>query len=84
MQSIPETIGGLSELRLLDLSGCSALTGLPESLTKLGALVRLNLLGCSNLSSLPGKFSQLSSLQVRPPDQTLSTRDVKLLRALLV
>ena len=50
---VPESMGQLAALTMLDLRSCSSLTRLPESMGQLTALTTLNLSGCDSLTGLP-------------------------------
>eukprot|EP00878_Enallax_costatus_P021924 GHUV01023236.1.p1 GENE.GHUV01023236.1~~GHUV01023236.1.p1 ORF type:complete len:438 (+),score=86.99 GHUV01023236.1:157-1314(+) len=60
----PESLGQLTALRMLDLSGCYKLQSLPNSLGQLTALQVLHLNACAALTSLPESVGQLTALQV--------------------
>ncbi len=65
--ALPESVGNLGALQMLDLSKCQNLTApglpaLPESVGNLGALQTLGLSGCSKLKTLPASISQLTQL----------------------
>lgn len=62
MQELPESIGLLSRLTLVNLKGCSSLRGLPASIGQLDSLNELDLCGCSQLISLPESLAECSSL----------------------
>jgi Leucine-rich repeat (LRR) protein len=57
------SIGKLSALLELNLSGCSKLQELPTSIGQLNALQELNLSECFDLQELPTSIGQLSALQ---------------------
>ncbi len=61
LKQIPDTIGNLSELRILDLS-YNWLCSLPQSIGNLSKLRMLNL-GGNNLGSLPIELAQLTALE---------------------
>jgi hypothetical protein len=52
LEALPEGIGALTTLRLLDLDGNRELTALPAGLGRLPNLVRLGLFGCPGLATL--------------------------------
>lgn len=67
LRSLPETIGQLTNLRVLDLTYCPNLKTLPNSVGKLAGLVILDLSFCSSLEALPelGFMVELTSLALK-------------------
>jgi hypothetical protein len=61
--TLPEGIGGLGALKVLDLYGCTSLASLPEGIGGLGALEKLYLEGCTSLMSLPEGIGGLGALE---------------------
>eukprot|EP00611_Tribonema_gayanum_P030225 TRINITY_DN8332_c1_g1_i4.p1 TRINITY_DN8332_c1_g1~~TRINITY_DN8332_c1_g1_i4.p1 ORF type:complete len:649 (-),score=139.31 TRINITY_DN8332_c1_g1_i4:334-2235(-) len=59
---LPDAIGELRALTLLDLGRCRALTCLPDSIGKLRALTQLTLAGCCALVALPESIGGLTAL----------------------
>ncbi len=59
---VPESVGKLTALHTLDLSGCLKLTALPESVGNLGALHTLKLSCCESLTALPESVRMLGTL----------------------
>lgn len=59
---VDPAIGGLSQLRVLDL-GCNLLEQFPETILQLNQLEVLDL-GCNQISLLPSDFGSLTSLQI--------------------
>ncbi|CAK7328812.1 unnamed protein product, partial [Dovyalis caffra] len=53
IEEIPSSIGGLTELISLDLSGCNRLKNLPSTISKLASLEKLDLSGCSSITEFP-------------------------------
>jgi hypothetical protein len=67
LRSLPEPIGQLTNLRVLDLTYCPNLKTLPNSVGKLAGLVILDLSLCSSLKALPelGLMVELTSLALK-------------------
>ncbi|XP_057868797.1 disease resistance protein RUN1 [Cryptomeria japonica] len=63
INSLPDTVGNLSQLQHWDLEGCVKLEDLPNNIGKLSQLKHLNLRGCRNLNNLPDTVGNLSQLQ---------------------
>lgn len=63
LSALPQSLGQLAGLVLLDLSYSRALTQLPESCGDLLALQTLNLCNCSALTTLPESLGRLAALQ---------------------
>lgn len=61
---LPKNLRLLSNLRVLNLSGCSNLQTLSGSLECFTNLETLNIRGCPSLQELPDSFASLGSLQV--------------------
>ncbi|KAJ4840901.1 hypothetical protein Tsubulata_047127, partial [Turnera subulata] len=53
LESLPNGIGRLESLEILDLSGCSKIRSLPSDIGELTRLKSLSLTGCSSITSLP-------------------------------
>ena len=60
---LPDSIGRLSKLRVLDLGCCEKLQNLPTSIAQLTALEELCLGRCKSLEALPDFLTALSRLQ---------------------
>jgi Leucine-rich repeat (LRR) protein len=60
---LPEWVGGLKMLVVLDLGNCANLSHHPESIGKLEMLVTLNLFQCSALNELPSEIKSLKRLE---------------------
>lgn len=82
---MPENIGNLKQLKVLDLSACKGLgegvpIGLPRSLGDLSSLQALKLNGCENLARLPLEICNLSELTTLELQgcKSLSTLPMKL------
>ena len=60
--SLPESIGTLDGLQILNLSECPQLLELPESIGELKALTVLDLERCTSLNSLPDSIGGMSAL----------------------
>ncbi|XP_062225040.1 putative disease resistance protein RGA1 [Phragmites australis] len=63
MKKLPGSICRLTQLRYLNLSGCSGLVELPELFGILYRLEYLDLSGCSGLVKLPESFGMLEKLE---------------------
>ncbi|KAG0564039.1 hypothetical protein KC19_8G078200 [Ceratodon purpureus] len=61
--TLPESIGQLSRLQLLDLDGCRNLQKLPSTIGQLTQLKKLRLQECESLESLPDSIPTLPRLQ---------------------
>jgi hypothetical protein len=61
---LPESIGTLDGLEILNLSDCSQLSELPDAISGLKALTQLNLEGCSSLAALPAAIGGLGALRL--------------------
>jgi Leucine-rich repeat (LRR) protein len=66
---MPDTIGNLTGLKTLDLSGCKSLTTLP-AISKLTVLKAMNLNDCKSLKTLPviSKLTGLTELDLNGCD----------------
>ena len=62
LKNLPDSLGNLKQLTLLDLQGCKELEKLPESIVQLPILSQLILQGCSKLKTLPNDIGQLTLL----------------------
>ncbi|WVZ49730.1 hypothetical protein U9M48_001061 [Paspalum notatum var. saurae] len=69
IESVPDSIGGLIFLRLLDLDATD-ISFVPESINSLINLVVLNLQRCQALHSLPCRITQLCNLRRLGLDET--------------
>jgi Leucine-rich repeat (LRR) protein len=76
LTALPESIGNLQALTMLDLTRCTALTALPESIGNLQALTTLDLSDCEALTALPESIGNLQALT------TLDLSDCEALTAL--
>jgi hypothetical protein len=63
LKELPEALGRLQNLSLLDASNCLQLKTLPASFGDLVALQELDFSGCSKLTELPASFTRLKALQ---------------------
>jgi len=63
LSSLPEEIGDLSELKILDVEDCDTLVKLPDSICKLSKLETLNVGFCDELCSLLEDIQKLTSLK---------------------
>ena len=61
---LPESIGTLDGLQILNLSECPQLLELPHTIGGLKALTQLNLEGCSSLAALPDAIGELGALRL--------------------
>lgn len=57
---LPEGISALTQLEVLDLTGCGRLECLPPNIGELPSLRRLNLRGCTKLKELPQGLNNLA------------------------
>nr|CAD1828926.1 unnamed protein product [Ananas comosus var. bracteatus] len=62
--TLPESIGSLQNLRILDLSWCSSLLSLPSSSSDLQHLEALDISDCGKLCELPKMIQKLTKLRV--------------------
>lgn len=62
--SLPDSLGQLLVLQVLNLSDCTLLSSLPEKLGQLKALEELHVSGCSSLKSLPDSIGQSQALRL--------------------
>ncbi|KAL3351329.1 hypothetical protein AABB24_019758 [Solanum stoloniferum] len=62
IREVPSSIGNLSGLTFLNLTGCEDLVSLPDSLCNLMNLQRLSLGGCKKLEKLPENICDLQEL----------------------
>ena len=60
--SLPESIGTLDGLQILNLSECPQLLELPDTIGGLKALTSLDLSGCASLTALPNAIGELGAL----------------------
>ena len=60
--SLPESIGTLDGLQILNLSECPQLLELPDTIGGLKALTSLDLSGCESLTALPNAIGELGAL----------------------
>lgn len=67
LKTLPESLGRLSDLKVLDLTYCSNLKALPRSIGKLAGLVVLDLSFCHSLEVLPelGLMAELTVLALK-------------------
>jgi hypothetical protein len=63
LSSLPEEIGDLSELKILNVEDCDTLVKLPDSICKLSKLETLNVGFCDELCSLLEDIQKLTSLK---------------------
>jgi Leucine-rich repeat (LRR) protein len=64
IESLPDSIGKLHELRVLDLRACHNLENLGEGITKLGKLEYLDLSECHLLVGMPKGLERLTQLRI--------------------
>lgn len=62
LETLPHSIGDVTALRSLDMTGCSSLAWLPRSIGALASLERLSLARCVSLGELAPQISALTSL----------------------
>ena len=60
--SLPESLGTLDGLQILNLSKCPQLLELPDTIGGLKALTSLELSGCASLTALPNAIGELGAL----------------------
>ncbi|XP_057865178.2 disease resistance protein RPV1 isoform X2 [Cryptomeria japonica] len=63
LNTLPDSIGNLSQLRQLNLGGCGGLNTLPDSIGNLSQLRQLDLTNCGGLNALPDSIGNLSQLR---------------------
>jgi Leucine-rich repeat (LRR) protein len=63
LKELPQTIGSISSLLILDLSGCKSIESLP-TIVDLKHLTELKLGGFENLKELPQTIENISSLSI--------------------
>ncbi|GLJ55256.1 hypothetical protein SUGI_1185810 [Cryptomeria japonica] len=63
LNTLPVSIGNLSQLQHMKLGCCEGLNTLPDSIGNLSQLQHLNLRWCSGLNTLPDSIGNLSQLQ---------------------
>jgi len=61
--TLPDEIGNLSDLKLLDLKNSNQLTTLPSEIGDLSSLMILDLYRCEEIESLPPSIGRLKNLQ---------------------
>ena len=59
---LPDSVGQLSNLRVLDLTGCASLRQLPDTVGALQRLTSLLMAQCSSLMALPETLGSLAAL----------------------
>jgi Leucine-rich repeat (LRR) protein len=62
LKELPQSIGNISSLSILDLYYCKSIESLPTTLGDLKHLTKLLLEGCENLKELPQSIGNNSSL----------------------
>ncbi|XP_069143151.1 disease resistance protein Roq1 [Solanum lycopersicum] len=70
IREVPSSIGNLSSLTSLNLSGCEDLVSLPNNLCNLMNLDNLNLRGCKRLKKLPENTHDLQELYIHDASKT--------------
>ncbi|KAG5573844.1 hypothetical protein H5410_063610 [Solanum commersonii] len=70
IREVPSSIGNLSGLESLYLTGCEDLVSLPDNLCNLMNLRRLLLNGCKRLEKLPENIGDLQELEVLDANDT--------------
>ena len=64
IETLPESIGDLTNLEKLGLAGCTSLVSLPESIGNLTFLRTLSLYECPSLQTIPESIRNLQSLTI--------------------
>ncbi len=62
LQTLPHSIGALTNLQDLDMTGCASLSWLPASISALASLRQLSLARCVALADIPPGVSALTGL----------------------
>jgi Leucine-rich repeat (LRR) protein len=62
LKELPQNIGNLPSLSMLNLSNYRSIESLPTTIVQLQNLTHLLLQGCENLQQLPQSIASLSSL----------------------
>ncbi|KAF8115077.1 hypothetical protein N665_0030s0118 [Sinapis alba] len=70
VERVPESIGSLRNLAVLNLNKCCSLMSLPDNFCKLKSLKKLILSGCSRLESFPDINEDMGSLEILLMDET--------------
>ncbi|KAJ4880996.1 LRR-like disease resistance protein [Raphanus sativus] len=70
VERVPESIGFLRNLAVLNLKKCCSLMSLPDNFCKLKSLKKLILSGCSRLESFPDINEDMGSLEILLMDET--------------
>lgn len=76
--ALPDSLGQLGLLEVLDLGTCKSLATLPETVGNLRNLKTLDLNGCEALATLPTSFSGLEALTSLNISRCTSLRDLPL------
>ncbi|OMO55349.1 Disease resistance protein [Corchorus olitorius] len=74
LEALPNSIGTLKHLRILDLRGCRKITKLPSSFSKLQSLIMLKMTRV-DLVQLPDSF--LSFIRLRSLEISIGAKDLK-------
>ncbi|KAG0564220.1 hypothetical protein KC19_8G093100 [Ceratodon purpureus] len=74
--TLPDSIGQLSQLQVMDLFGCKNLQKLPSTIGQLSQLELLHLQDCESLESLPDSITALPRLQELYIDECTSMSKV--------
>jgi Leucine-rich repeat (LRR) protein len=64
LKELPQTIGSISSLSILDLFHCKSIESLPTTIVHLKHLIELKLRGCENLKELPQAIGNICSLSI--------------------
>ncbi|KAJ0954900.1 putative TIR domain, P-loop containing nucleoside triphosphate hydrolase [Helianthus annuus] len=64
LEKLPEDVGQLESLKILDLGCCSNLREIPNNICKLKCLKELNLWRCKRVEKLPDELGNLKGLQL--------------------
>ncbi|CAO2042019.1 unnamed protein product [Urochloa humidicola] len=63
MMLLPEGLGGIPSLTVLEIYGCDSIVSLPKGLGSLTSLKAIHISGCESLETLPDSMQQLTCLQ---------------------
>ena len=64
MKTIPESLGNLTDLKILRMYDCQALEEVPVGVSNVVALEELNFVGCRPLKTIPESLENLTKLKI--------------------